>query len=669
MLYFMRGGASAVSTTYKFGEFRLDCGSYELLRGGRPVKLERKPMELLLLFTSRQGELVTRAEIAERLWSSEIFVDTEHGINTAIRKLRMELRDDPAEPKFIKTVTGMGYRFVAPVVAEAGPEEARLENPVPEKTGREKPELENRGFEDTGPGSFGVEARTPFAVPEASTTGEAAIPHLPVPHARSRPRFWVRAASLALVLSCLLVGLLAVKAWQRSSAPAIHSIAVIPLDNFSGDAGQEYLADGMTDELVTMIARNSTLRVTSRTSMMQYKGAHRPLSEIAHALGVDGIVEGSIARKGDHVHMTLQLIRADTDSHVWAQSFDRETSDTALAEEAAREIAKQLRSSTPAAAAQRYINPAAHDAYLRGKYLWFSDNLEESGKYFQKATEIQPDYAAAWAGLADYYGEAVAGDALDPRIALPKEEAAAKRALELGPDLAEAHVAMAAAYLIARWDWVNAEIESQRALSLDPHDAELWYFESCVLSAMNRKAEAIEAAKKSVELSPYERPYALAGAYVFDRQYDAAVAELRLRLEAMPRNADLLFQLADTLRRKGDFKGFVDAWVQGQDAYGNHPLGVQARRAYDKGGARGFLLWQLHRREAEAKSQYVSPVELASYHAQLGEKGPALALLEEGYRQRATDMRWITEDPAFDFLNPDPQYQSILTRVGEPPPR
>jgi TolB-like protein/DNA-binding winged helix-turn-helix (wHTH) protein len=623
----------ALPTVYRFGDFRLDCGSHELLRGDRPVKLERKPMELLVLFTSRQGQLVTRAEIAERLWATDVYVDIEHGINTAIRKLRIELRDDPAEPKFIRTVTGIGYCFVAPVVAESAPAlheiSASLSAPVPD---------------------------------------EPAAPNLPAAQPRARHIIGMKAAVAIVLLAGLVLGSLRLlKLRRNTAAPVITSLAVIPLDNFSGDSSQEYFADGMTDELTTMLARNSTLAITSRTSVMQYKGAHRPLSEIAHSLGVDGIVEGSIARKGDRVHMTLQLIRVDTDSHIWAESFDRDESDTALAEEAAQEIAKQLKSATPVAKAQRYINPAAHDAYLRGKYLWMGPKMQESGAYYRKATEIQPDYAAAWAGLADYYGEGAAANILDPRTALGNEEVAAKRALALDPDLAEAHMAMAASYLIARWDWVNADIEIQHGIKIDPRDGELYYLQDCVMDAMNRKADAIEAAKKSVELAPYERPAALAEQYSFDHQYDAALAELHLRLESMPNHVNLLWQLADTLRRKGNYKESVDAWARLSVATGDPQTARQAQRAFQQGGERGFVRWQLRLREMEAKSEYISPVELASYHAQLGERNSTLALLEEGYRQRSTDMLWLQEDPAYDFLRTDPQFQSILKRVGRPP--
>ena len=611
---------------YEFSEFRLDCGRFELLRKSLPLRLERKPMELLILLISREGQLVSRAEIAERLWSSEVFVDTEHGINTAIRKLRQTLRDDPAEPRFIQTVTGIGYRFLAPVI---------IQSQVPE---------------------------LPIGEREPSTVVQLASINQPPARTYAHRALWLTVAA-ALVL---LLGILIARHRLSSSPPVIKSLAVLPLDNVSGDAGQEYLAAGVTDELITMIARNSTLRITSRTSVMQYKGAHRPISEIARALGVDSIVEGSVAREGNRFHMTLQLIRADNDSHLWAESFDRDASDTSLAEEAARKISERLHSATPVAATQSYINPEAHDAYLRGKYLWFSQNMQESGAYFRRATEIQPDYAEAWAGLANYYGEGAATDVLDPRTAFGPQEEAAKRALELAPDSAEAHLAMSAVYLIARWDLTNADLESQRAISLDPHDGELYYFRSCVLNAMDRHAEAIEAAKRSVELAPYQRPFALAVMYILDRQYDAALSELRLRLEAQPKNADLLFTKLDALRKKGDYKEAADAWQQGLVASGDDKMARQVRQAYEKGGWRGLILWQLHLREGQAKSRYISPVELANYHAQLGEREQTLALLEEGYRQRATDMRWIQQDPAYDFLNADPRYRSILSQMGGP---
>jgi TolB-like protein len=237
---------------------------------------------------------------------------------------------------------------------------------------------------------------------------------------------------------------------HRNPQPVITSLAVIPLENLSGDPNQEYFADGMTDELITMLAKDSTLHITSRTSVMQYKGAHRPLPEIARTLHVDAIVEGSVSRSTNRVHMTLQLIRADTDTHLWAESYDRDTDGVALLpDNAARAIAHRLNSASFSSGRARYVKPEAHDAYLRGLYYWYAGQNESAGKYFKLATSLQPDYAQGWSGLSSYYGQS--GDTtMDPEEALPKAEESAAKALELDPSLADAHLSMGATILFRR---------------------------------------------------------------------------------------------------------------------------------------------------------------------------------------------------------------------------
>jgi TolB-like protein/DNA-binding winged helix-turn-helix (wHTH) protein len=627
------------SPVFQFADFRLDCSRFELLRDGQALRVERKPMELLILLASRKGELVTRAEIAQYLWSSEVFVDTEHGINTAIRKLRNLLRDDSENPQFIQTVIGIGYRFIAPVTA-----------------------IETAASEPIAPD---IPATVAFDPAKASSSATDSVPA-----ARSH-RLWVGiAVGAAVLITVLAVTLgphpIAARLLHRDSQPAIASLAVIPLDNLSGDPNQEYFADGMTDELITMLAKDSDLRITSRTSVMQYKGARKPLPEIARALNVDGIVEGSISRANGQVHMTLQLIRADTDSHIWAESYYRSANDVAaLPDEAAKAVAKQLHRAVPTMkAVLRYVSPAAHDAYLHGRYLWFSYRMEESGPWFQKAIDLQPDYALAWAGLADYYGEGIASDLLDPRTNMVPEEQAAQRALELDPDLPEAHQAMGAMFLIDRWDWADADRETLRAISLNPQDGDLYYLRANLLQAVNREAEAIDLGKKSMEIDPFSRPYALASLYEYTRQYDAALAEIRLRQEADPSNPDLLGLETEIRRRMGNYKEAVDDWARWHILTGDPQSAANLRRAYKQGGFRGFVRWQLDRRLLQAKSHYVSPVELSSYYAQLGDKEQTLTLLEEGYRQRATDTLWIQGDPAYDFLRSDPRFRSIVQKTG-----
>jgi TolB-like protein/DNA-binding winged helix-turn-helix (wHTH) protein len=607
-------------------------------------------MELLILLASREGQLVTRSEIADRLWASEVFVDTEHGINTAIRKLRHVLRDDPDHPVFIQTVIGMGYRFVAPITTtqEQSPEAVRPVAALAEAASMDPVQPKE-------------------AIPAEALTGGAILP-------TPNPRYaaWVGLTALgALLIAVPIATLGAHRLGERllhpNPQPVISSLAVLPLDNLSGDSSQEYFADGMTDELITMLAKESSLRIVSRTSVMQYRGARRPLPEIARALHADAILEGSVSRSANQVHMNLQLIRADTDSHLWADSYDRDAKDVALPDEAAKAIANQLHRAIPAVKANRYVTPAAHDAYLHGNYLWFSDQMEESGAWFRKAIDLQPDYALAWAGLSDYYGEGVAGDVLDPRTSMDPLEQAAERALQLDSDLPQAHQAMGSMFFIARWDWADADREILRAISLDPQNGELYYLRANLLQAVNRNAEAIELGKRAMEIDPFSRPYALASLYVGARQLEEALKETRLRLEANPNNLDLLLLEMDVWRRMGKYKEAVEVLAKWEILTGDPQSAVNMRRAWDQGGARGFVRWQLGRSLLQSKSRYVSPVELASYYAQLGDKERTLALLEEGYRQHATDTLWIQLDPAYDFLHSDSRFRSIVQRTGVVP--
>jgi TolB-like protein/DNA-binding winged helix-turn-helix (wHTH) protein len=622
----------------QFAEFELDCGRFELRRNGQPLRVERKPMELLILLASRGGQLVTRTEIAERLWSSEVFVDTEHGINTAIRKLRHLLRDDSEEPRFIQTVIGMGYRFVAPVTT--------VETPA-------------SGSADPSPLMPAPDDQA--AKPEAGPTGPALMPG----------RFWIVLGAASAVLAGILALTLgphplAVRLLRRN-APAITSIAVLPLDNLSGDSNQEYFADGVTDELITMLAKDSTLRITSRTSVMQYKGVHRPLREIARALGVDAIVEGSISRSGDQVHMTLQLIRGDTDSHLWADSYDRNRDEAILLpDEAARQISGFLHKTSPVAAAVHYVNPDAHDAYLRGRFLFFANRFEEAEAYFQKAVDLQSDYAPAWAGLAMCYGASTMDGRHDPRIAFPLGDAAATRALALDPSLPEAHLVTAAQLFLAHWDWVHADQEVLRAIDLDPRSAESYHLRARILTAMDRGQEAIAAQKKQMELDPFARPWGMAETYYNLRQYDAAIADARLRLENSPDDRRLHNFIALSLASEGRYKEAANADAQLYRAAGLPQVASTIEQAYQSGGFRAVTLCQLSSLEAQAKSHYISPVHLAELHANLGQREETLALLEEGFRQRSPQILWIQTEKAYDFLHGDPSYRSLVKKIGLP---
>lgn len=644
---------------FQFGDFKLDCDRFELRRGERTVKLERKPMELLILLAAKNGDLLTRAEIVERLWDSEVFVDTEHGINTAVRKIREVLRDDPAQSRFVQTVTGKGYRFIAPVV--------EVPAPLPEERRLSSEGSRNRRAGDppaapAGPSAFPIQ--TPVS-DDARSSGD-----------KDARRFslsgrWIWLA-VAAALGCLVVAIslgsrsLRDRSLNRAAGPKISSLAVLPLDNLSGDPGQNYFADGMTDELTTMLAKNSTLRVVSRTSVMQYKGARRPLPEIARELGVDGILEGSVERTGDKVHMTIQLIQGPSDTHIWAESYDRDANDVvSLPKEAAQTIAKKLNSVVVEQAPQRYVSSEAHDAYLRGRYLWFAGKNEEAGKYFRKATELQTDYAPGWAGLATYYGQGAGGE-LYPKDSLTKGEEAASKAVALDDTLAWGHLSLGAIKFF-QWDWVRADQEISRAIELDPNFGEAYHFRSKVLSAFGHNEEAIEAEKKAMELDPFERPFAMAFTYFLARQYDAAINEARLRLETRPDDIILHWALWEAYRRKGAEKEAAQELEKLLLLQGWTNSAAAIHRQFERGGYKAVVLGQVDYYKKLSEKQYVSPLQRAMYNAQLGRREETLALLEEGYQQHDPELLWIQNDPAYDFLHGDERYRSIIRRIGLPP--
>ena len=628
---------------YQFGDFSLDCGKFELCRKGRRLKLERKPLELLVLLVSKHGQVVTRNEIAECLWEREVFVDVEHGINTAIRKIRQVLGDSSDLPRFVQTVSGSGYRFIATVTA-VEPEVTEPTQPAGDPVG------------------------LPPAPPEISAT--PVIPSATKPH----HRLWVVAALCACVLvtiSILTLGPhpLAARFLDRDTHAAIASLAVLPLANLSGDPNEEYFADGMTDELTTMLAKDSTLRIVSRTSAMQFKDAHRSLPEIARALNVDAILEGSISRSSHQVHMTLQLIRGDTDSHLWAESYDRNTNDVAaLPDDAARVIAARLNSATPRHANVRYVKPEAHDAYLRGHYYWVVGRNEDAGRYYQRAVDIQPDYALGWTGLADYYANGALSGAVDPLQALPQAEAAARKAVELDDSLPRAHATFGGTIFFNHGDGVQALNELTRATELNSQDGEDFHLHARVLCALGRNDEAIAVQKQSTAINPFEHPGAMAEIYMCTRQFDAAISDGEMRLKDFPVAPDILKQLADGYHWKGMDKEGVAMLARQISAQGDLPLSAAVRRAFETGGYAAVVRCQLAAVEKRAHTGRVSTFKLADLHGRLREHDATLALFEQGANERDPLLLLLAQsDPAFDFLHADPRYRSLIQKMGLPP--
>jgi len=495
---------------------------------------------------------------------------------------------------------------------------------------------------------------------------------------------WRKAAvplsAFAVVAVVLL--LLAPKAgdWRErllggGDAGRIRSLAVLPLENLSHDPAQDYFADGMTEALTTELAQIQALRVISRTSAMQYKGSKKTTPQIAAELRVDAIAEGSVQRAGNRVAISVQLIHAPTDRHLWAKTFERPLRDVlGLEREVARAIAAEIKVTLAPEEAARLaqapqINPAAHEAYLKGMYSWLSATSarrRQAKHYLEQAIRIDPHYAPAYAGLADYYWVTTE---VEPRLAIPLARQNVLKALELDPSLAHAHTALAAIDFYGDWDWAAADKEFRRAIELNPGDAESHRMYSVFLSAMRRVDEAREEIRRAQELNPLSAFTRITAGWdlYFARQYGPAADQCRDALRSDPNSANGHECLGSAYLAQGKYQEAIAPCQRAVALSQGDPVRtVTLGRAYALAGrtaeARGILA-ELQQR---SKHKYVPPYYLAKLHAALGEKSPALSLLEQAYGERETYLPFINVDEALDPVRDDPRFRALLTRLGLP---
>jgi TolB-like protein/DNA-binding winged helix-turn-helix (wHTH) protein len=602
-----------------FGDCEFDELRRELRVKGEVIELEPKPVEVLLQLLLHAGQVVTKEDLLESVWPGLMVVDGS--LATAVSKLRKGLGDD--ESSVLLTVPRVGYRLGVPV--------------------RVKP--------SAGP-----------PVKQLATQ-------------QARAWIWMAGATLVLLVSLGIYK----RAWflgQKQSVPprATASLAVLPLVNLSGDSAQEYLADGMTEELITELSKIRALKVISRTSVMQYKGAKKTLPEIARELNVDGVVEGSVLRSGNRVRITAQLIYAATDTHLWAESYERDLGDILnMQRELAREIAQEIKitvspSEEKQLANSATVNPQAHDLDLKGRFFWnrrTRDGLSKAEEYFRQASEIDPNDSLAYAGLADTYIELVGFGNLDPSEGIPKAKAAALKAIALDDSLAEPHTALAYT-LAAEWDWMAARKEFQRALDLDPGYVIGLYQYAFYLSVMGKHDEAIPLAQKALELDPLS-PIVLyrAGRVEFQaRRYDESIELFRRILELNANDPLGLYGLGLAYDAQGKFDTAILCLKKQNLQQGLDVAAVYAAAGNPAEARR--RLEEAIRRLKEEKS-FVRPGWVAEVYVGLGDKDEAMRWLEQGYKERDLWLALLKVWPRFDPLRSDPRFQGLLRRMNFPP--
>ncbi len=469
----------------------------------------------------------------------------------------------------------------------------------------------------------------------------------------------------------------------RSSDPApstplrsrIESIAVLPLENLSRDADQEYFADGMTEALIADLAKIRALRVISRTSAMRFKGVRRPLPDIARELGVDAIVEGSVLRAGERVRITAQLIEAATDRHLWAERYERDLADvlgiqSEVAQAIAREIQVQLTQQERLHLGQaRRVDPVAHEDYLKGRHLWNQrtpEALERALELFQRAIARDPSHAPSFSGLADCHNLLADNNRHPPAVAFPLARQAALRALELDPNLAEAHASMAFIEVEGNWDWAAAEREFKLAIQLDQGYATAHQWYGMMLVAIGRSDEGIGHSLEAVRRDPLSFIlYSTAGdSFYYARRYDEAIETYQRGIELAPEFGQLHVDVARTLEQAGRLDEAVAEYLRGLemtrgDATRHPGLACAHARAGRHDEARRILAAM----RAHAQSDYVPPYALASVHARLGDREAALDALEQAHRERDRAMVYLNVNPRFDLLRDDPRFQELVRRM------
>jgi len=458
----------------------------------------------------------------------------------------------------------------------------------------------------------------------------------------------------------------------------LRSIAVLPLANLSGDPEQEYFADGMTETLIMELSKISALRVISRQSVMQFKDTKLSLPEIARKLNVDAVIEGSALLIGDRVRITVQLIEAATDVHLWAENYDRDLSNVlAIHSEVARAIAREIHIAvTPEEAARladvREVNPEAHRLYLLGQYhlyKWGPADFEKATRYFQQAIELDPEYALAHVGMAEYYGAIGFWGYMPPQLAFEKQRAAASRALEIDSNLAIAHDHHAMAHFYLDWDWQKAEEEFQRAISLNANFAHAHHFYTWFLVAMGRTEEAHTSIRRALELDPLAILAYMTASDVFymSRQYDQAITQLQEALDLSPNHIIALSRLGWSYVQKGMFEEAIDnmerAVLLSPDYIENRWMLGHAYAAAGKTAEARKVLDDLH---TLAEKQYVHAYAFALIHTGLGENDEALEWLERAYQDRNAWMPFLNVEPRFDPLRSDPRFQDLLRRMNYP---
>lgn len=623
---------SRPATILRFAAFELDLRTGELRKKGVRVKLQGQPIQVLTLLLQRAGEVVSREDLRAAIWPSDTFVDFDNSLNTAVNKLREALGDSAEDSRFIETLPRRGYRFLVPVASQC--EAAATTNGVPSRT-----------------------------------------------LGRLQPR---RTVLLGGVAAILLVGLIAAGAFYLGTRVPIRSIAVMPFANVSGDPNSEYLSDGITEGVIDELSRLPNIKVISRTSAFRYKKAAIEPKKVARELGVEALITGRVIQRGDKLSIDAELVDAREDSHLWGQDYNRTIDDTAsIQQEIAQAVSEHLQvrltsEQRRSLAKSRATNPEAYQLYLKGRYhanLATANEFQKSIDYFRQAIDKDPGFALAYAGLADSYLDRAGGWLyLSPSESFPSAKAAAMKALELDPTLAEAHAALAYA-MHYDWDWAGAEREFRRAIELNPNSADSRERYAEYLVTRGRFNESLVEARQAEVLDPLslETVSEAGTVLLMARRYDESIAQYQKALDLYPNSSVIraLLGYAYALKRSYPQAIAEFAKIPGQDkatTAQNQFVASLLGSVYALSGRRADALKIAQELTRLSSHAYISFYGPGAIYAALGDKDQAFRCLEKAYEQKFSELLYLAVDPILDGIRSDPRYTDLLRRIRLPQP-
>lgn len=644
----------------RFGVFEVDLKAGELHKHGFRLKLPEQPFQILAMLLEKPGEIVTRDELRTRLWQGDTFVDFDHGLNNAVMKLREVLGDSSESPRYVETIPRRGYRFIAPVE----------ESPVPSQ------------FSAVASAEKNSVAGAPEMVLPPPTVVSAAGQALQAARrtVSSRKKMAFVVAAILLVTAMGVLAYIGGRSAESARTRQSTSLVVLPLENLSGDKEQEFFADGMTDELIANLAKIRSLRVISRSTAMAYKGTRKPLSQIAKELNVDAVVEGTVLRVGGRVRITAELVQVSTDRHLWADTYESQIGDVlALQNRVSSAIVNEIRITlTPEDRARLAKTPAvapdAYEDYLKGRYYWnkrTDENLTKAIGYFEDATKKDPNYALAYAGLSDCYAiiSATIFGTMPAPVSGPKAKAAAQRALEIDPTLAEAETSLATVEFNYDWDWSSAASGFERAIHLNPSYATAYQRYSLYLMAIGRTQESFDEINKARKLDPLSISinFSLGWRMYMARQYDRAIEQLRNTLEMDPSYELPHLVAGQAYEQKGQFDHAIDELRKAVDLSHGTPMMVSAlANAYARAGNRAEAEKLLAQLNAEARTHYVSPYYFAIVYAGLGDNETAMNWLEKAWADHSNGLVFLQVEPELDSLRSDPRFVALEKKLDFP---